>query len=123
MGIKVGNVTQTKAASAAYTDTAAKTLFTVPANAMIIDARIIGIASNAATTGVLTLYSRPVDGSSAAAAFAVLDAKTTTGTFTNGVLSGIAFNRQDKAQHITAIYTETGIAASAGAWTVLVDFL
>ena len=124
MGLKTGNVVQTKASSAAYTDVAAKTLFILPPNAMPIAAKTNGTPSNALTTGVLTLYRQPVDGSSAAAAFAVVDVKTpAAGVTGNGILSGISFNRQSKAQIISAIYTETGTAATAGAWTILVDFL
>ena len=124
MGLKKGNVLQKKSASAAYTDTTAKTLFNIPSQAMVVNAITNGVLSDATTTGVLTLYSQPTDGSSAAAAFAVLDVKGgTAGKNTEAVLSGIAFNQQSKAQVITAIYTETGTAASAGAWTVLVDFM
>ena len=124
MALKPGNIKQTKTASAAYTDTAAKHLFVLPAQAMITNAITNGVLSNAATTGVLTLRSQPVDGSSAATAFAVLDVKGgTAGKNTEATLSGIALTRSSAPQHITAIYTESGTAATAGAWSVLVDFL
>jgi hypothetical protein len=123
MALKPGNVIQAKAASAAYTDTTAKTLFTLPANAMIMEATINGTTSNAATTGVLTLYSQEIGSSTAAAAFAVINAKTATGVTGFGVLSGISFARTSKPVRITAVYTETGTAASAGAWTVIVKFM
>ena len=125
MGIKVGNVKQTKAGSALYTTTVAKRLFILPPNAMIIGAKANGVASNAATTGVLTLTSRPID-SSTKTTLATMDVKTATaGVDAVAVLpvAGIAFARQAKAVEIEVTYTETGAAATAGAWTVLVDYL
>lgn len=124
MALKQGNIRQTKAATAAYTDTTAKTLFTLPPQSMVVNVITNGVLSNAGTTGVLTLTSRPTDGSSAAATFAVLDVKGgTAGKNTEATLSGIAFARSSKAQTISATYTETGDAATAGAWTVLVDYM
>jgi len=123
MGLKPGNVIQAKAASAAYTDTTAKTLFILPPQAMVTECFLNGTASDAGTTGVVTLYSQPQDGSSSATAFAVFDAKTATGVTDLATLSGIANNRQSQAQIITAIYTETGAAASAGSWTIRVEFM
>ena len=123
MALKQGNIVQAKAASAAYTDTTAKLLFELPSNTMIMGAEITGTASNAATTGVLTLYSQEVGSSTSAAAFAVFDAKTATGVTDLATLSGIAFSRTSKPVRITAIYTETGTAATAGAWTVIVKFM
>jgi hypothetical protein len=124
MGLKKGNILQVKAASAAYTDTTEKALFTLPSQAMIVNVTTNGVLSNAATTGVLTLFAQPTDGSTSAATFAVLDVKGgTAGQNTNAVLSGVALNQLSKGHKITAIYTETGTAANAGAWTVLVDFM
>lgn len=123
MALKIGNIIQAKAASAAYTNTTAKLLFELPANAMIMEAQINGTTSNATTTGVLTLYSQEIGSSTAAAVFAVFDAKTATNVTDFATLSGIAFNKTSKAVRITAIYTETGTAATAGAWTVIVKFM
>lgn len=124
MALKAGNIRQTKTASAAYTDTSATFLFTLPSGVMIANAITNGVLSNAATTGVLTLTSRPVDGSASAATFAVLDVKGgTAGKNTEAVLSGAALAKSSTPLHIYATYTESGTAATAGAWTVLVDYL
>jgi hypothetical protein len=125
MGIKVGNVKQTKAGSATYETTTATRLFELPSQAMVIGAKANGVASNAATTGVLTLTSRPIN-SSSKTTLATMDVKTATaGVDAVAVLpvAGIAFERQSVAVVIEVTYTETGTGASAGAWTVLVDYL
>ena len=125
MGIKVGNVKQTKAGSATYTTTTATKLFELPPNAMVIGAKANGVASNAATTGVLTLTSRPIN-STTKTTMATMDVKTATaGVDAVAVLpvAGIAFTRQSVATVIEVAYTESGTAATAGSWTVLVDFL
>ena len=125
MGIKVGNVIQAKAGSAAYTDTTAKTLFTLPAGAMITAVRLVGTASNAATTGVLTLKNVPRD-TGTAATFCVADVKTATGNTGNFAItaySGVAQTRVSVPQTITATYSETGTAATEGAWTIIVEYM
>jgi len=123
MALKKGNIVQAKTGSAAYTTTTAKVLFTIPADAMIIGARANGTASNAATTGVLTFSAKNMR-TGVAATFAICDVKTATaGVNATGVLSGIALARQSDAYQILATYTETGTAATAGAWTCIVDYL
>jgi hypothetical protein len=125
MAIKLANVVQAKAGTATYTTTTAKPLFNLPSGAMITGVKVVGTASNAATTGVLTLRNVPRD-TGTAATFCVLDVKSATGVtgcFAITAFSGVAFNRVDVAQTITATYTETGTAASAGSWTVVVEYI
>jgi ABC-type molybdate transport system substrate-binding protein len=125
MGIKLGNVKQTKAGSATYETTTATKLFNLPSQSMVIGAKANGVASDAATTGVLTLTSRPMN-STTKTTMAVMDVKTATaGVDAVAVLpvAGIAFTRQSHPVVIEATYTETGTAANAGSWTVLVDYL
>lgn len=123
MGIKIGNVIQSKVGTVARTDTSAKTLFVLPADAMIIGVRMFGTASDAGTSATVTLQNKPFD-TGTAATFATADAKTTTGSVAAGSLSGIAYSRVGIAQHITAAYAETGDASTAGgSWTVVVEYL
>jgi hypothetical protein len=124
MGIKIGNVKQVKAGTLARTDTSAKALFSLPANAMVIGISAFGTNSNAATSATITLKSRPVDGSSAAASFGTLDAKATSAKAVGATLLGIAFARQSMPVYITAEYAEEGTASTAGGdWTILVEYL
>jgi len=123
MGIKIGNVIQSKVGTVARTDTSAKTLFVLPADAMIIGVRMFGTASDAGTSATVTLQNKPFD-TGTAATFATADAKTTTGSVAAGSLSGIAYSRVGIAQHITAAYAEVGDASTAGgSWTVVVEYL
>lgn len=123
MGIKIGNVTQCKVGTVARTDTSAKYLFMLPADAMIVGIRMFGTASDAGTSATVTLKNAPID-TGTAASFATADAKTTTGAVTTGSLSGIAFNRVGVAQRITAEYAEVGDASTAGgSWTIVVEYL
>lgn len=123
MGIKVGNVIQAKVGTVARTDTSAKVLFVLPADAMIVGVRMFGTASDAGTSATVTLKNKPFD-TGTAATFATADAKTTTGTVAAGSLSGIAYSRIGIAQHITAEYAEVGDASTAGgSWTVVVEYL
>jgi hypothetical protein len=126
MAIKNGNVVQAKTGTAAYTDTTAKITFTLPASAMIIGVRVFGTASNAGTTGVLTLKNIPLS-TGTPATFAVIDVKTAlsavTGLFAVTSLSGIAYSRAGEPQQISATYSETGGAGSAGSFTFVVEYL
>ena len=123
MGIKVGNVIQAKVGTVARTNTSAKTLFVLPADAMIVGIRMFGTASDAGTSATVTLKNVPFD-TGTAATFATADAKTTTGAVTTGSLSGIAYSRVGIAQQITATYVEDGTASTAGGdWTIVVEYL
>lgn len=124
MGIKAGNVVQTKIGTVARTDTSAKYVFVLPPNSMIIGVQVLGTASDAGTSATLTFKNTPINGSAAAATFATTDAKTATGTVANGSLSGISFTRTDVGQKITAEYAEVGTASTTGgSWTFVVKFV
>lgn len=121
MALKPGNVKQAKVSSAAYTDSTAKTLFTLPANAMVVNVTIFeNTAAAGGTSGSLTIKSQPVDGSSSAAAFA-----TVADVYSSLVptLAGITFNRQSMPVYVTAIYADGTGTANAGDWTIMVDYL
>lgn len=125
MAIKSGNIVQAKVGTAAYTTTSAKGLFTLPSGAMITGVKIFGTASNAATTGVLTFQNVPRD-TGTAATFCVADVKTATGNtglYAITSYSGVAFTRVAVPQTITVVYSETGTAADAGSWTIVVEYL
>jgi hypothetical protein len=124
MSIKVGNVVQAKVGTVARTNTSAKPLFILPPNAMVVSVRALGANSNAGTSATITLKSRPVDGSSAAATFATVDALDTVNGAHAATLTGITFDRQSDPVHITAEYAEAGIASSAGGpWSLIVEYL
>ena len=121
MGIKVGNIIQAKAATVAYTDSTAKAVFTLPANAMVV--RVTAFANTAAaggTSGSLTIKSQPVDGTSAAAAFATI---ADVYSSLSPTLAGIAYNRQSTPVYVSAIYADTSGTANAGNWTVVVEYM
>ena len=119
--LKAGNVTQGKAGGALYTDTTAKTLFTLPANAMVIRTTVFAnTAASGGVSGSLTIKSQPVDGSSSAAAFAtVADVYSSLAP----TLAGIAFNRQSTPVYVTAVYADTSGTAAAGDWTIVVEYM
>jgi hypothetical protein len=125
MAIKSGNVVQAKAGSVAYTDTTAKVLFTLPANAMVIRVTGFGTVASGGTSGTYTVKSQPVDGSSAAATLATIDAYDTTidEEGYRGKMAGIAFARQAVPQYISVVYANGTGSAAAGAATVLVEYL
>lgn len=125
MAIKSGNIVQAKVGSAAYTQTTAKFLFTLPANAMIIRVTGFGVVSSSGTSGTYTLKSQPVDGSSAAATFATIDAYDTTldAEGYRAPLSGIAFARQAVPQYITIIYANGTGSAAEGSVNAVVEYL
>lgn len=122
MPIKVGNVVQAKVATITRSTTTDTLLFTLPANAMVIEATVSGVISNAATTATVTLKSRPVSGATALANFGVADVKANA--YGHTTLIGIANDRQSEPQHITGVYAETGTAStSGGPYTITVRYL
>jgi len=128
MAIKLGNVIQAKTGTIAFNSpgtTVAKTVFTLPANAMVVGVRVFGTASDDTGTATLTFKNVPFD-TGTPATFAVTDVKTAisavTGYFGN-VLSGISFARQAVAQQITVTYTGQNANAAAGSWTFIVEYM
>lgn len=124
MPIKVGNVVQIKSGTIARTNTTDTAIFTLPANAQIIGMRAHGANSDAGTSATLTFKSRPVDGSSAAASFGTINAKSTVTGAVQATLIGAAYNRQSTPVQITCAYSESGTASTVGgAWTVSVEYI
>lgn len=123
MPAKKGSVTQIKTAVISRTDTTAKTLFDLPPNACITDVKMIGTASNAATTATISLG---VPGSDTAILNAH-DVKTTGGvTRVAGTTAqaGYFFNIVGPAFTVTGKYAETGTASTAGGpWTIAVEYI
>lgn len=121
MAIKAGNVKQVKISTAAYTDSAAKNLFTLPSGTMVVGVTVFAnTAAAGGTSGSLTIKSAPTDGSSAAAAFAtVADVYSSLAP----TLAGISFNRQSTPVQVTAIYADGTGTANAGNWTICVDYV
>jgi hypothetical protein len=125
MAIKLGNVVQAKVGTVAYNDSTAKTLFTLPANAMVIRIRAIGTIASGGTSGTYTVRSRPVSGSSAAATLGVVDAYATSiATIPQDAsLAGIANARVSEPQYITVTYVDGVGVATAGNVTLVVEYL
>jgi hypothetical protein len=127
MAIKNGNVVQAKAGSATYLTIADTVAFELPAGAMVIGIDVYGTASNAVTTGVLTFKNTPYDALGTPATLATIDVKTAlssvTGLFAVTSYAGVAFTRLPVRNKISVIYSETGGAASAGAFTFVVRYL
>jgi hypothetical protein len=125
MAIKIGNIVQAKVGTVAFSDSTAKSLFTLPANAMIIRVSALGTIASGGTSGTYTLKSRPVSGASAAATFATVDAYgATIATIPlSASLAGIAMSRQSEPQHISVIYADGTGTATAGNVTLVVEYL
>ena len=123
--IKKGNVIQAKTGTVARTDTSAKSLFTLPGQAMPTGILVFGAASNAATTAIITFTSTAA-GTSTAVTLGTADVKA-AGVATSGSLAslaGIAMLKSAAAQTIKATYSETGGASSAGGpYTAVLSYL
>jgi hypothetical protein len=116
--------TQTKLAAMTYADTTARELFVLPKNAVIVGIYVIGAtASNAATTGTLSI------GSSATATeyMSGFDVKTAADGVGYNPAGGKAVGSAMATPlttdvHVYGIYAETGAGASAGAWTIKIEY-
>ena len=118
MPLKIGNVTQAKVGQLASTDTTQKTLFTLPAQAQIVN--VFGFSANDAS-GVVTLYARPIS-QLTPVAFATIAlaaaAGGVLGTFTSAT---IPYSRQSEPVVISAAIT-TGPTGTPSP-IVRVDFM
>jgi hypothetical protein len=126
MAIKIGNVIQAKTGTAARTDTAAKTLFTLPSQAMVTGILGFGTASNATTTAIVTFTATEL-GTGTATTLGTVDVKA-AGVATSGSLAslaGIAMLKQATAYAISATYSETSASASSagGPYTFVLSYL
>jgi len=128
MAIKSGNVVQSKAGTITYASpgtTVAKTVFTLPANAMIVDVKVFGVASDDTGTATLTFQNVPLT-TGTPATFCVADVKTAISAVTGyfgKVLSGITFARQAEPQQVTVTYAGQNSNAAAGSWSFVVEYL
>lgn len=120
---QLGGIIRTKTATVARSDTTAKTLFTLPGNAVIVGVRIYAAAaSNAGTTATLSVGFQGGTGVEVINAQDVKTASSGQGLVTpnKGVLGSVGVS----AVTVTGIYAETGAASSAGGpWTVVIDWL
>jgi hypothetical protein len=111
-----------KFATVARTDTAAKNLFTLPANAQVVDASVwAGTASNAGTTATVSV------GKTGSNTFFVnaQDVKGTSGKIRPTALANLNANLSaSAATQVVGIYAETGAASNAGGpFTVQIDYI
>lgn len=111
----------TKIATVARTDTTAKNLFTIPANAQVLDVKIWGTPqSNAGTTATLSV------GKTGTNTFFVngFDVKGGTDKAQNRPTASNLFASVGTAAiQVVGIYAETGTASTTGGpWSVLVDY-
>jgi hypothetical protein len=116
----IGGVVSAVTNTIAYTDSSAVTIGSIPANAQIIDINIdVTTAFNAATTNTIT-----VGKSGSAAAFVASTSIGSAGrasVATTGVYSAWA----DAGSYdvpVTATYSQTGTAATAGAARVTIVY-
>ena len=116
----MGGVLSAVTATIAYTDSGAVTIGTIPANAQIVDVNIdVTTAFNAATTNTIT-----VGKSGSAAAFVASTSIGSAGrasVATTGVYSAWADVGSAEVP-VTATYSQTGTAASAGAARVTIVY-
>ena len=105
----------------AYTDTAAVTIGTIPANAQIVDINIdVTTAFNAATTNTVT-----VGKTGTAAAYVTATSVGTAGrasVATTGVYSAWANVGTSDVDYATVTFSQTGTAATAGAARVTIVY-
>lgn len=115
-----------KAFQVSRTDTTAVIKAVLPADATIIDIRLVGVASNAGTTGLLNI------GTTAAAneLLVAQDVRAVSGmtrpttSFNQAVLPNLEFALGSGDIPLYAKYVETGAASSAGGpWTVIVEYV
>jgi len=116
----MGGVLSAVTATIAYTDSGAVTIGTIPANAQIVDVNIdVTTAFNAASTNTIT-----VGKSGSAAAFVASTSIGSAGrasVATTGVYSAWADVGSAEVP-VTATYSQTGTAASAGAARVTIVY-
>ena len=116
----MGGVLSAVTSTIAYTDSGAVTIGTIPANAQIVDVNIdVTTAFNAASTNTIT-----VGKSGSAAAFVASTSIGSAGrasVATTGVYSAWADVGSAEVP-VTATYSQTGTAASAGAARVTIVY-
>jgi hypothetical protein len=112
-----------KAFSVARTDTVASIKAVIPGDATIINVMIYGTASNAGTTATLSVGTT----STATEIVNAQDVKTAGGlirpTSNVGGLFAVENIPISTDIQLYAKYAETGAASSAGAWTVLIEYV
>jgi len=121
--IPSGKDVQVKAFSVARTDTTAALKAVLPADATIIDFRIAGVASDAATTATISIGST----STSTEYINGQDVKG-AGTYIRPTIVGTAIPNTEPLPlgadlPIYAKYAETGTASTVGAWKVLVYYV
>lgn len=116
----IGGVLSAVTSTIAYSDSSAVTIGTIPANAQIVDINIdVTTAFNAATTNTIT-----VGKSGSAAAFVASTSIGSAGrasVATTGVYSAWADVGSSEVP-VTATYSQTGTAATAGAARVTIVY-
>ena len=116
----IGGVLSAVTGTVAYTDSAAVTIGTIPANAQIMDINIdVTTAFNAATTNTVT-----VGKSGSAAAYVASTSVGSAGranVATTGVYSAWADVGAAEVP-VTATYAQTGTAATAGAMRITIVY-
>ncbi len=116
----IGGVLSAVTSTIAYSDASAVTIGTIPANAQIVDINIdVTTAFNAGTNDLIS-----VGKSGSAAAFVAntdVSAAGRASVATTGVYSAWADTGSTEVA-VTATYTQTGTAASAGAARVTVVY-
>lgn len=123
MGIKTGNVIQSKFGTIARTTTTATVIFELPPQAMPIGLRAFGTNSDASTSATITVSTQPLN-STSATTLGTVNAKATGAGATQATLAGAAYTRQSNAVLVKAVYAEAGDASSnGGPYTVAVDFV
>ena len=120
-GTGMGSVVHSQHNTIARTDTSAKTLFTLPANAVIVGLRVyVSTASDAGTTATLSV-------GKSGAQTAYLNAQDVKGAGTGVIAAGAAATLGSIGSSqvtVTGIYAETGGASTTGGpFLVLIDYV
>ena len=132
MALKLKNIKQVRICKVDRTNTTAKAVMTLPADAQIVGINVYGtVVSNALTTATVKLQSRIADGSAAAVDLtAALDVKTAnglqvlTGATNLAIANPLFFLGVSKPQHLLVTYAETGTASTLGGpWYFAVEYL
>lgn len=123
--LQPGQIQKAVVGTVARTDTAAKTLGTLPANATLIGITIQSAAgSNAGTTAALSLGFASGTGTEILNGASVLGAAGAGQNAPNSAVLGQPGSLASAAQTLTGKYAETGTASTAGGpWLVVAEFV
>ena len=121
--LKAGNVVQAKTGTLTFANTTAKTLFTLPAGAMVVGGYIYGALSSGGATGAITIGVGATR-QNVAVADSFVASLNVHATFDPDVVMNTSgawpFNRLPYPMPVTATFTGDD---TAGSWSIVLYYL